>query len=141
MTDMTRTDSLVRKVCRASIMAIFFVTGGGLHGGGLSRAGAEPIDMATYCYHFHNWALSGTTGVDSPLCRNLGSRSRDPVSQDEFCFHVHRFALNQTSILVGDASAEIWCNSFEAREQSLPEGVFYYHYHNNAGTGTTEPVR
>ena len=141
MANTAKTDSPVHKVCKTSLAAIFFIIGGAMDSVGISKASAQEIDLITYCYHFHNWGLSGTTGVDSPLCDDLDLEDDTLIYQDEFCFHLHRFASNWISILTGDTSVESWCNDFDERANPVTWDIFDFHYHNNAGTGTTGPVQ
>lgn len=110
---------------------------------GVSQANAQQVEMSTFCEHYHNWALSGTTGVIGPPCSEIDyqEQSSSVVDQYDFCFHDHKFALNWTSIVVGDSSVEEWCNDYSDDIGPVTRDIFDFHYHNNAGTGTTGPIQ
>lgn len=106
---------------------------------GISDAQAEDaIKTATFCLHYHTWAGSGTTGVDGYPCPTDDTSSF--IDREDFCQHQHKFALNWTTGVVGGPSVSRWCDDPSAsRDEPVPASVYQQHYHNNAGTGTTEP--
>jgi hypothetical protein len=100
---------------------------------GVSQAKAQNLDRSTFCRHYHEWASSGTTGPPCSLDAGL-------VTPSEFCKHQHKFALNFTSKVKGNLDVAGWCRDNKtAKNTGVPLDEFEFHYHNNAGTGTTGP--
>lgn len=136
----TNENTLSGVICSVIALAASFTVCFGAGFNRTAHANAEKIDMSTFCAHYHNWALSGTTQVDSSPCPVSDTSSQNTTSQYDFCFHNHKFALNWTSIVVGDSGVEDWCSDSTKSDTPLTRDVFDFHYHNNAGTGTTGPI-
>ena len=103
--------------------------------GVVSEARAQ-IALPYFCGHYHSWALDSTTAVETFPCP---TEEWYQLEHADFCEHFHTFGLDWTTSVSGDPSVVRWCEDPANQGLPVPDWVYDYHYHENAGTSTTGP--